>query len=140
MDELDFPGFSAPDPRRAHIVVECMTQGSHDLLLYACSPRVVPCPTAKQDARRLVRMLRFPIISIMSVVSLNWRSASKIYAGTLTCTARTWGGVLVGLLVRTASCVLVGMLVHTASCVLVGLLVRTASCVWCTCPCNGRGL
>ena len=52
LDELDFPGFGVPDPRKAPILVEVKSENAVRLLAYSCSKRVHALPTAVANARR----------------------------------------------------------------------------------------
>ncbi len=52
LDELDFPGFGAADPRTGHIVVEVKTPDASELINYSCSSRVLALPTGLMNAHR----------------------------------------------------------------------------------------
>ena len=52
LDELDFPGFDAPDPRTGHIIVEVKTPGALQLINFSCSKRVIALPTGVLNATR----------------------------------------------------------------------------------------
>ncbi|PRW58011.1 hypothetical protein C2E21_3586 [Chlorella sorokiniana] len=48
------------------VVVQIKTEDAMPLVRYACSPRVIPVPTNKVNARRYVRLLHNPIATVFS--------------------------------------------------------------------------
>lgn len=52
LDELDFPGFDAPDARTGCVIVELKTLDAIPLLQYSCSKRILALPTSLLNARR----------------------------------------------------------------------------------------
>ena len=58
LDELDFPGAGAPDPRTGTIIVELKTSNATPLLRYTCSKRIIALPTSQLNSRRCDKALR----------------------------------------------------------------------------------
>lgn len=79
LDELDFPGLGQPDPRVGHIVVELKTANAVPLLRYSCSPRIIGLPTAQLNARRMARIIKSPVVGMVSSFMWSFNSQSQVY-------------------------------------------------------------
>jgi hypothetical protein len=58
--------------------VQVYNQDTLELIQYACSSRVIPVGTARLNARRLVRMLRQPIIGLTSRKMWDFSSDARV--------------------------------------------------------------
>eukprot|EP00775_Hariotina_reticulata_P013650 gene13650-13773_t len=62
-----------------HVVVELKTSNALPLLKYACSNRVIAAPTNQLNAQRLAKMVKRPVISIVSQQLFNFENRVSIY-------------------------------------------------------------
>lgn len=69
---------SRSDSRQLSVVLQVYNQDTLETIHYACSNRVIPVGTARLNARRLVRMLRQPIIGLTSRQMWDFGSDARV--------------------------------------------------------------
>lgn len=62
-----------------HVVVDVKTSNAMPLLKYACSSRVLALPTNQLNALRLAKMVKRPVISVVSQQLFNFANSSSLY-------------------------------------------------------------
>jgi hypothetical protein len=69
------------------VVLQVQNQDTLELIHYSCSRRVIPIGTARLNARRLVRMLRQPIIGLTSRQMWDFGSDARVCSAMVLWTA-----------------------------------------------------
>jgi len=94
LDELDFPGVGEPDPRTGDIIVELKTANAVPLLRYSCSTRIMGLATAQLNARRMARIIKSPVVGLLSNFMWSFNSQSQTYMEPLPqFVGRTFGSI-----------------------------------------------
>eukprot|EP00884_Botryococcus_braunii_P022121 jgi/Botrbrau1/8593/Bobra.0380s0014.1 len=79
LDELDV---GSPHHHARHIVVQVKTMNSLQTLSRVCSRRIMALHTSQINARRAVRMVKYPVVAATSFIIWNFTSNPQVYVGT----------------------------------------------------------
>ena len=76
------------EAKKPWVVAEVQGVNAPELLYYSCSDRIIPCPTSAINARRYARLLRHPVIAVLSHALFDHHSGSFADVGTYPSTGR----------------------------------------------------
>ncbi|CAG9465137.1 unnamed protein product [Pedinophyceae sp. YPF-701] len=80
MQPMETEGAADGSPRsHCHIVCNVISSATSDLMKRSCTPRILPFPAHKFNARRIARMVRQPVVSAVSKTMFSFASHSKAY-------------------------------------------------------------